>query len=125
MAKTYDAFITTTGSAGSATGTAYIDGACGLVTRIQGNWHGSAPGATSDVTIIETDSFGSQTLYTKSNSVTDFDFAPMKNAADNTNTALDPVAMTPYTVSGGRITISVTGCDALTDALSVKITVLE
>ena len=96
MATVYTAYVTTTGADGSASGSAYIDGACGLVTRIQGNWHASAPAGTSDATIIETDGFGSQTLYTKSNSVTDFDFAPMVAASDNTGTALDPVVMTPF-----------------------------
>lgn len=116
--------VTTVGSAGSATGTAVISGLRGLLARLAGNWHADAPAGTSDVTIVETWDGGSRTLYTKSNSVTDFDFAPQIAAADNTGTAITG-AYAPVALIGSTITITVAQSDALTNCLIVTLVTVE
>ena len=123
-AGTHQVGVTTAGSAASATGTAYFYGARGVLARLSGNWHASAPGATSDVTIVETWAGGSRTLYTKSNAVTDFDFVPQVAAADNTGTAIAG-AYGMIILNGGTITVTVSQSDALTDCLIVSLTTVE
>lgn len=119
----YTIRVTTTGSAGSATGSATLKGVTGILSRLAINWHASAA-ATSDLTITEAWDGGSKTIYSKSDSVTDVDTLPLYAAADNAGAAIsDQYAM--LTLLGGTITVSVAQGDALTDCVIVTLVVVE
>lgn len=119
----YIARVTTTGSAGSASGSTTLKGVKGILARLAINWHASAP-ATSDLTITEAWDGGSKTIYSKSNAKDDVDFAPLYAAADNAGAAIAGQYAT-LTLVGGTITVSVAQCDALTDAAIVTLVVVE
>lgn len=116
--------ITTTGSAGSATGSGTISGLRGVLARLIVNWHASAPAGTTDITIIETWDGGSRTLYAKTNAVTDVDLVPQVAASDNAGAAITG-AYGFITLVGGTITVSVAQTDALTDCVIVTLVTVE
>jgi hypothetical protein len=120
---TYAVAVTTTGSAGSATGTATFKGLRGLLTGRNVNWHASAPAGTSDITIVEANDAGSVTLYTKTNSVTDNNVPFLTAAGDNAGAAITDQYI-PITLRGGTITVTVSQSDALTDCAIVELTVV-
>lgn len=114
--------VTTTGSAGSATGTTtWTRGRPGIVRFVKFDFHASAP-ATTDVT-IKADSSTGQTLFTVTNSATDIDPKPVgMPGVDEGNAAL---AATDAS-SGGfpfstGLYVSVAQSDALTDAVQVDV----
>lgn len=111
--------VTTTGSAGSAAGTATTLALEGWIDAIKLDWSASAP-ATSDVTIVEVGGLG-RTIYTKSNSVTDVTFYPALQKGDNTGTAISGAYGRIYLPTTALI-ITIAQCDALTAALVVTIT---
>lgn len=116
--------ITTVGSAGSATGSATVNGLRGILARLAVNWHASAPAGTTDITIVETWDGGSRTLYAKTNAVTDVDFAPQIAAADNAGAAITG-AYGPVVLTGGVITITIAQTDALTDCAIITLVTVE
>ncbi len=122
--RTYTFKVTTTGANGSGVGTASLPVTAGIVLRVRGKWHASAPN-TSVFSLDEADDLGTNTIAAISNSVAAFDFPPFREGKTTANAALDPVVFTPMAVSEGKVTLSVTGCNALTNALIVKMTVLE
>jgi len=111
------ATVGTTGSAGSATGTASLT-ANGFVNAIKIDWSASAP-ATSDITIVEVGGFG-RTLYTKSNSATDATIYPYHHGDDNTGATITGV-YARYYVPGVPLLISIAQCDALAAACVVSL----
>lgn len=111
------ATVTTTGSAGSATGTASLT-LSGYVSSIKVDWSASAP-VTSDITIVEQGGFG-RTLYTKSNSATDITLYPYHHGDDNTGATIAGVYGRIY-VPSVPVLISVSGCDALAAACVVSV----
>lgn len=114
MAKivTYKGSITTTGSAGSATGSATTAALHGRLMDIYFNFHASAPG-TTDTTVAYVDYGGN--ILVISNSVTDALIAPRQKPVDNANAAITN-AFCEFPLNG-TLTISLAQCDALTDAL--------
>lgn len=120
---TYTVAVTTTGSAGSATGTATIKGARGLLVGRRVDWHASAPAGTSDITIVEATDAGSVTLYSTTNSVTD-NASPLVIAAGDSGGAAVSGQYMPYALRGGVITITVSQSDALTNCAVVELTVV-
>lgn len=115
--------VNTTGAAGSATGSVSFAARPGVLSALDKDWHAAAP-ATSDVVITESWDGGSQILYTKSDSAADNAVPPIAAAGDNTGAAIAGQYL-PVALRGGLITISVTGCDPLTDALLVTFSVLD
>ena len=111
-----NATVTTTGSAGSASGTASVS-LVGYLNAIKIDWHASAP-ATSDITIIEVGGLA-RTIYTKSNSVTDVTFYPALQQGDNTGTAITGAYGRVY-IPYVALTISIVQCDALAAACVVS-----
>lgn len=104
--------VTTTGSAGSAAGSATSSSIVGELLSIYLNFHASAP-ATTDTTITaETDG---STLLTVTNSATDVLVAPAVLPVSTANAAITN-AHRPIAVAD-RVTITLAQCDALTDAL--------
>lgn len=116
--------ITTTGSAGSATGSGTITGLRGILARPIVNWHASAPAGTTDITIVETWDGGSRTLYAKTNAVTDVDLVPQVAASDNAGAAITG-AYGYVALVGGTITVSIAQSDPLTDCAIVTLVTVE
>lgn len=111
--------VTTTGSAGSATGAATSTGGPrGWLHAIRVNWHASAPG-TSVITVTEASGL-QRTLYTKATASTDITLYPVVQHADNAGTAV-AAQYTPYYLDGSLITVAVSVSDALTDAVVVTL----
>jgi hypothetical protein len=110
--------VTTTGSAGSATGDATSELPInGVLWGVYLNYHASAP-ATTDVTIKAVLPDGVEiTIFTLNNSATDA-YKPIRIAnVDASNTAL--TTYDPFLFTGQKIKVSVAGCDALTNAVIV------
>lgn len=115
--------VTTTGNPGSATGNSESDSVNGTLYAVYLDYHASAPGATTDVTVTMTEDPG-VTLLTVTDNATDGWYFPREavcsNAAagltyDGTRTVNEapPVA--------GHLTIAVAGCNALTGAVTAYI----
>ena len=115
--------VTTIGSPGSATGTGTSRRPVyGVLGAVQIDYHASAPGATTDVVIAE-GTGQARTFLTRTNTATDGTFYPAATQHDGTGTALTSYA--PYILVGDYVTVTVTGCDALTDAVVVTLHTLE
>lgn len=113
--------VTTTGSAGSATGSGVSNVINGLIYSIYVKYHASAPG-TTDVTISETTG-ATRTFLTLTNTNTSGTKPAYVAAVDATGTALTSYVATA--LAGRTVTVSVAGCDALTNAVEVYLYVLE
>jgi hypothetical protein len=114
--------VTTTGSAGSATGNETLTlGRAGFVRAVQVDYHASAP-ATTDVTIQADDSSGA-TLLTISNVNTDIAAKPVgMPGIDEANGALAATDSSSGGLPFGTgLYVAVAGCDALTDAVTVHV----
>ena len=116
MMQTCQLAITTTGSAGSATGSATSPIITGYIYDIYVDYHASAPN-TTDVTIAYGTPAGGNIL-AKANSKTDTLYVPRKAACDNAATAL--TWYEPFYIDG-TFTVAVAECDALTAAVTVTV----
>ncbi len=113
-------YLTTTGTAGSATATGKTDGINGMLTGIYFDFHASAP-STTDTTV--TDLTTGRTLLTLSNTKTDTFYLTEVQASDNTGTAISGIyGLIPVS---GEIQIALVQCDALTNACIAYVYVLE
>ena len=121
MIRTETLKVTTTGSAGSATGSATTPSAIsGEILGVLLNFHASLP-ATADTTIA-TAGEGTGPAYSilvVTNSATDGYFAPRKVAVDAANSAI-AASWAPFAVAD-KLTISIAQGDALTNALVATI----
>lgn len=117
--------VTTTGSAGSATGTAYsARPVCGEVYAIRVDWHGDAPGTSDIVVSVEADANHPEvTLYDKDDANTDLWVYPQVQATDTAGAAIDGVY--GRILATGRIKVVVEGCDALDPAATVTVYLKE
>lgn len=119
----YKIKVTTTGSAGSASGTGTSNKPVrGVLGAVSIAYHASAPAGTTDVTIAESSGLA-RTLLTRTNTATSATFYPAATQHDGTGTAL--TSYTPYILVGDYITVTVAQCDALTDAVVVTLHTLE
>lgn len=118
--KRYIVNVTTTGSAGSATGDGYSKAVSGFLVGAYFDFHASAP-ATTDTTV--TDVATGRTILTLTNTVTDAMHVVQKQASDNTGTAISGAYA--YSPIDGEIKISLAQCDALTNAVQVHLYILE
>lgn len=116
MLETCILAITTTGSAGTATGSATSGILTGYIYDIYLDYDAAAPN-TTDVTVAYATPGGGNILV-KSNSATDTLYAPRKAACDNAASAL--TWYEPYYVNG-TLTVSVAQCDAITAAVTATI----
>jgi hypothetical protein len=110
--------ITTTGTAGSASGNAIVqppnDPLEGFLLDIKLDYHASCP-ATADVTISDP-TFGN--LVVKSNNSTDVVISPRQATVDNAAAATGLYDLIPL---NGPLNIAIAQADALTDCLVVTI----
>lgn len=120
MIETFPIFVTTTGSAGSAAGIADSDPINGKLVSITVDYHASAPGATTDVTVTEL-SPPSRTLLTKTNTATDDIVYPTVEADDAAFAAITDTVWPIYI--DGRVRVSVAQCNALAPAVKVYLQV--
>lgn len=117
MIRSVQVTVTTTGSAGAATGSATV-GFVGSILSIFLNHHASAA-ATTDTTIAYTTVGGNILAVTDSN--TDATYYPRAGAVDNTGSAITN-SFVPYVLDGTQtITVSSAQNDALTAALVATI----
>lgn len=113
--------VTTTGSAGSATGTATTPPLYGILGFVKRDYNASAP-ATTDYTLTEAGG-AQRTLQSISNTATDaVDYPAVQQTANGVAIA---GAYTPYILTGTPLTVTLAQCDALTDAIVVTIQTLE
>lgn len=120
--------VTTTGVAGSATGTGTSDEiAQGFVVGVAVNYHTSAP-ATTDLTLTEASELVSTNILTRSNTATDIVLYPTVQLTDNAGAGLTydgtRVRSGYYPVSD-YLKVTLAQCDALTNAVVVDVYVLE
>lgn len=119
----YSGSVTTTGSAGSATGTATINVTqWGYLEYVYLDFHASAP-ATTDTTIAYGGTPPGGNIMVKSNSATDAVFYPRGGAVDSAAAAITNSAV--RLAVGGPITVSLAQCDALTGAVTVYLGVAD
>lgn len=116
--QTVTVAVTTTGSAGSATGSATTETLFGELLDVYLDFHASTP-ATIDTTIAYATRGGNILVVTSS--ATDALIAPRQKFVDNANTAItNSFGCFPL---NGPITVSVAQADALTDAVVVYLRV--
>jgi hypothetical protein len=111
--------ITTTGSAGSATGSATTPILDGILFDVFIDYHASAP-ATTDVTISFANGQGD--LLTVSDNNADASYPLLQEAKDSSGNALG--VYTQYALNG-KLTVSVAQADALTDCVKVHLRYLQ
>lgn len=110
--------IATTGSAGSATGSASTETLFGFLLDIYLDFHASAP-TTTDTTVAFAERGGNLLVVT--NSSTDALYTPRVNICDSAAAAVTGV-YEPYPLNDA-LTISLAGCDQLTTAVTAYIRV--
>ncbi len=118
--RTVEIRVTTVGSAGSATGTTTSPQIVGQIEGIEVDWHASAPGASSDIT-IEGATTGLD-LYAKANAATDVQKVPGAYGVDIAATALTGDVTPQKLCIAEGIKVTVAQSDALTDCVIVRVT---
>lgn len=117
--------VTTTGSAGSAAGTAYSDKPLnGELYAVRVDWHASAP-ATSDITITvdSDDDHPAVTIYAKTDANTDLWVYPVVQSTDTAGAAVASIYQ--HILVNGRVKVVLAQCDALTNAVRVYLYLRE
>lgn len=117
---TYTIPVTTTGTAGAATGSATSGLIRGAILDINLDFHASAP-ATTDTTIAYAVAGGN--IWARSDSAVDAQVAPRITCVTNANVAI--TNSYDYFVVNGAITITLAQCDALDPAVTATIRVLR
>lgn len=114
--------VTTTGSAGSATGTADTATVVrGLIYAVYVDYHASAPGTTT-VDLDEVGGMG-QKIVDLAAGNTDRALYPRVTETNNAGTAGS--GTTYYLVDGQPLRVTVAASNALTDAVVVRVQVVE
>ena len=117
--KEYSVAVTTTGSAGAATGSGTVNiQKYGEIVYIYLDFHASAP-ATTDTTIAYASTPPGGNILVVSNSATDTLYHPAAKPVDNAGSAITNAHRRFPAV--GSITVSLVQCDALTAAVTAYI----
>ena len=111
--------VTTTGSAGSASGSAQLALAISRLVAIHLNYDASAPGATTDVTVKTPGNPATKTLLTVSNNATDGWYFPKEQDMGNTGSLITGSYSDP--LIHNNLLIEVAQGDALTDILTATV----
>jgi len=111
------AAITTTGAAGSATGSGTVAAAPGELAFVKLDYHASAPGATTDVTLTQTAE--PTAILTNTDSATDTIVCPRLSCVSTANAAITDSHAPLYI--HGPVSVAVAGCNALTAAVTVYV----
>lgn len=112
--------VTTTGTAGSATGTALSEPINGDLVAVRVDYHASAPATTT----VDLDEVGgaARKLLDKAASNTDAVHYPVVAASDNTGTPLTGI-YTRLPLAGRKVQVTVAASDALAPAVTVTLLV--
>lgn len=119
--STHTLTITTTGSNGSASGSAVTSPIEGYLLDVYVNYHASAPGATTDLTLKQTDR--TEVFLTLTDTATDGYYAP--RMAVHTNAGVAVTNGCDLIPINGTITGSIAQSNALTGCCVVTVRVLE
>ncbi len=117
--------VTTVGSDGSATGTGVSDVVIkGRIVRVDVNYHASAPGATTDLTLAQTNEDLAANIVSLTDTATDVVVYPTVQLTDNAGTARTMDGTRPlvdyYPVSD-TLTATVSQSNALTGAAVLEV----
>lgn len=112
--------VTTTGSPGSASGSAVAPSMNGVLLSVYVEYHASAP-VTTDLTIAYQNRGG--TILALSNNATSGLYCPVKQTCDNVGAAVSGVYQN-YPL-GDALTVVLAQCDALAAAATVYFTYLR
>jgi hypothetical protein len=112
--------VTTTGSAGSATGAANTPPIWGYIKSVAIDYHASAPNTTT----VDLDEVGgnARKILDKAGSATDVAHYPSEQMQDNTGSAITGMYRDFY-IDGRPITVTLAASNALTGAAVVTIEV--
>jgi hypothetical protein len=118
----YVVSVTTTGSAGSATGSADTPSLDGEVIAVRLDYHASAPASTK----VDIDEVGgsARKILNKAASATDVTHFPHQAVQDNTGAAITG-GYERFLLDGRKLRVTVTLSNALTGAVVATILVLE
>lgn len=116
MFNTYSVAVTTTGSAGSATGNGTSETMLGYLVDVFLDYHASAP-STTDVTIAFATRGGNILVATDTN--TDTLFHPRVKAVDSAGAAI--TNSHDHVLLNQAVTVSVAGADALAPCVTAYI----
>lgn len=122
MIKAYTLKVSTTGSAGSAAGSAALAVPLSELVAIYADYHASAP-STTDLTITSPGNPAAQTVLTLTNNKTDGWYYPRQQKCDNAGNLI--TGDYDKFVLNGNLLASLAQCDALTDAVTLTIYVRE
>lgn len=111
------AAVTTTGSPGSATGSGTVYCQPGELAFVKLDYHASAPGGTTDVTLTQTAE--PVAILTAANTATDAITCPRLGCVTTANAAITNSHAPLYI--HGPVAVAVAECDALTAAVTVYI----
>ena len=116
MGEIVSVAVTTTGSAGSATGTGTLTTPSGWIEWLRYDFHASAP-ATTDVTIAYADTPPGGTIHATTDTATDVTVFPRAGCVTAANAAIT----NSYTrwPAGEAFTVTVAQSDALTACVTV------
>jgi hypothetical protein len=111
--------VTTTGGAGAASGSTTVNCFAGWLHSVEFDYHASAPGGTTDVAL--TQAATPTAILTVANNATDGVYYPRAGAHTIAAGAAITNSYVPIWIHG-PVTVTVSQCDALTDAVTVYIT---
>jgi len=109
--------VTTTGSDGAATGSGTVSCVPGELAFVKLDYHASAPGGTTDVTLTQTAE--PVAILTNTNSATDMIACPSLGCVTTANAAITNSHAPLYI--HGPVSVAVAQCNALTAAVTVYI----
>ena len=112
--------VTTTGSAGSATGDTTGNALKGFLLDIYLDYHDSAPN-TSDVTVSFAERGGN--ILVVENNATDGLYVPLKDTVDSAGAAISSVY--DHFALNGRIKVAIAQADALVDCVTAYVRYLR
>ena len=120
--REYQVVVNTTGSAGSATGTADSDPIAGELLAVYIDYAGTAPGTTT----VDLDEVGGagRKLLDKAASATDVTHYPRVQMQDNTGANVAGV-YERFALAGRKVRVSVAASNALSPAVTVTLLVRE
>lgn len=120
--------VTTTGSAGSATGSGQTEDTIdGRIVRVDVDYHASAP-ATTDLTLAQASELIATNIVSLTDNNSDTQLFPTVQVTDNGGTGrtydtTEPVV--DYYPAADELVATVSGCDALDPAVTLEIYYLE
>ena len=109
--------VTTTGGVGTSTGSGTVYAVPGELAFVKLDYHASAPGGTTDVTITQTAE--PTAILTVTNSATDTIVCPRISCVTTANAAITD-SHAPLWIHG-PVSVAVAECNALTAAVTVTI----